>query len=396
MPADPAGRRALVCLAAAVFLLGTADAMTGAYLVLFGFDEVGLSPVAIGVLSSTGALASIVASSRAGRGFDRRPSRAYALGAVAAGAVGYAAVSVTRSYAVLLLLVLLPLGALGAAFPQLFALARLVLGDGEAGQRSAPLLRSVWSLAWALGPLLGALVLHASGYTALFAVAAAVLALTAVVVLGVPEPASAAPPSPEGDGAEGAVLVAGARVAVLASSVTLFFTAMFAGSVALPIYVTHGGAHGADFVGLLFSACAAVEVVAALALAAAPARVSQRALITGSTVAFAAYFAVTASTHDATVLLLAQVLRGTGIAVVGAAGIRFFQDLLAPATARATTLFSNATIAGSLVSGVLAGGSVSAVGARPTLALCGLLALVSATVFALASRPARRAAPRPA
>jgi SET family sugar efflux transporter-like MFS transporter len=34
------------------------------------------------------------------------------------------------------------LGGLAAAFPQLFAMAWMVLGDGPAGRQSAPLLRS--------------------------------------------------------------------------------------------------------------------------------------------------------------------------------------------------------------------------------------------------------------
>lgn len=36
-------------------------------------------------------------------------------------------------------------------------------------------------------------------------------------------------------------------------------------------------------------------------------------------------------------LVIAQAFRGVGIAIVAAAGIRYFQDLLAPATGRATT-----------------------------------------------------------
>ena len=65
-------------------------------------------------------------------------------------------------------------------------------------------------------------------------------------------------------------------LALLVISVVLFFLAMFAGSVALPLYVTRGLHQPDTTVGLLYSACAAVEILAALALAGLPQRVSQR------------------------------------------------------------------------------------------------------------------------
>jgi SET family sugar efflux transporter-like MFS transporter len=168
--------------------------------------------------------------------------------------------------------------------------------------------------------------------------------------------------------------------------VAAFFTAMFAGSVALPLFVTRALHQPGSVVGVLFSACAAVEVLAALALAAMPARVSQRALISGGMLAFVLYFALTVVARGLPLLLVGQVARGVAIAVVGAAGIQFFQEVLAPATGRGTTLFSNASTTGSLVAGVLAGAAVRAVGYTATLGLCGVLAAAAVVLFVAASR----------
>src|SRR3954471_14683533 len=120
-----------------------------------------------------------------------RPATDAALVAVG-GALGLSAMAVSRSFVVLIVVALTLMGALSAAFPQLFTLARVVLGDGAAGRRSAPLLRSGWSLAWAVGPLLGAAVLARSGYPALLLAAAATLLLTAALTLTVPRPRTAA------------------------------------------------------------------------------------------------------------------------------------------------------------------------------------------------------------
>jgi SET family sugar efflux transporter-like MFS transporter len=373
---------AFVSLGLAVLLLGIADSMVGSYAVLFAADEVGLTPLQVGAFASAPALGGILVSWLLGRRFDRRPTRRYAVVVTALGALGLVLMTLTESFLVLVVLALTLLGGLTAAFPQLFALARLASGDGAAGQRSAPLLRSAWSLAWAIGPLIGAALLTLTTFGTILRAAAAALVLTSVVVLTVPA-TGPAPASTVETPADGPIRSVPSRIglAMLIASVVLFFAAMFAGSVVLPLFVTRFLHQPSSAVGLLFSACAAVEVVTALALATAPPALSQRMLILGAMVTFVVYFALTVLARGMPLLLLAQAARGVAIAVVGAAGIRFFQDVLAPATGRATTLFSNAATAGSLVAGVLAGASVGFFGYLTTLVLCGLTAAVAVVLF---------------
>jgi SET family sugar efflux transporter-like MFS transporter len=369
----------MVSLAGAVLLVGIADSMVGSYLVLFASDQLHLDPLQVGVVSSATAVSGIAISWLLGRRFDRSPARRYTVGVVLSGAIGLALASRVTSFAALLLLASTLLGSMAAAFPQLFAMGRLTLGDGPAGRRSAPLLRSCWSTAWAIGPLLGAAMLHRGGYSGLLLTAAGVLALVALVTLTAPPPRSHPAVEP---GAKGTADGPGASaVAWYTMSITLFFTAMFAGSVALPLVVTRSLDLGPSAVGLLFSVCAAVEIAAALGLAAVPARINQRALIISGMAAFIVYFGLVMLAQGMPLLIAAQVARGYAIAVVGAAGIRFFQDLLAPNTGRATTLFSNASSAGSLVAGVLAGVSIGRFGYLSTLALCGAVAAAAAAAF---------------
>ncbi|TWF75849.1 SET family sugar efflux transporter-like MFS transporter [Pseudonocardia hierapolitana] len=383
-----AGNRAFPALATAVLLLGTADSMVGAYLVLFAADGARLTPVQVGLLTSATAAGGMVVNLLAARRFDRAPTRAYAAGAAALGALGYFLLPRTSTFPLLLLIAGTLLAAVAAAFPQLFALARVVLGAGSAGRRAAPLLRSGWSLAWAIGPLAGAAVLAVAGFAGTFCVAAAVLALTALVVLTVPAPGSPVPETtpehrPAGSSA------APVAVGPLVTAVALFYLAVFAGSVALPLHVTRGLHLPASAVGLLYSVCAAVEVVAALVLARLPARIRDRGLIVAAMGSFAA-FCVLAVLADGMVLLLAsQVARGVAIAGVGASGIRFFQDVLAPAAGRAMALYSNANAAGALLAGVLAGMAVQYWGSPGTLLACGGAAVAGAVTFVLGTSPGR-------
>jgi SET family sugar efflux transporter-like MFS transporter len=365
-----------LALFAAVLLLGVADAMVNSYFVLFGADVVGLTPLQIGVWASVAAVGGITTGWWLGRLFDRRPARTYAIVVTLLGSAGYALLPRVSSFLVLLAMAATVLGALSASFPQLFALARAVLGEGTAGQRSAPLLRSAWSLAWAVGPLLGALVLSRGGYSWLMWTAAGVFLASALTVFVVPRPRSvtAANTSP------------GRTPVLLTVSVTLFFTAMFAGGLALPLFVTRALHQQPVSIGVLFSTCAAVEVVATLGLAVVPARVSQRAVILGGFGSFVGYHALTVVSSGLPMLVIGQAFRGVGIAIVGAAGIRYFQDLLAPRTGRATTLFANASTAGLLVSGILSGLAIEHLGYRTTLLLCAVTAALGGIAFTLGSR----------
>ena len=131
-----AGRRAaFASLAAAVLALGIADSMVGSYAVLFAADQAGMTPLQVGIFASAPSVGGIVVSWLLGRRFDRRPTRRYVPVVTLLGALGLVLMTFTTSFPVLILLALTLLGGVAAAFPQLFALAQLLTGDGAAGQR---------------------------------------------------------------------------------------------------------------------------------------------------------------------------------------------------------------------------------------------------------------------
>lgn len=120
-----------------------------------------------------------------------------------------------------------------------------------------------------------------------------------------------------------------------------------------------------------------------------PARVGKRGLILLGMLLFTGYFVLVAVSASMPLLLASQVARAVALAVVGALGITYVQDLLPHATGRATTMFANTLTIGSLISGVLAGAAAQALGYRAALLLCGLLAAGGCVLFAAARvRPA--------
>ncbi|MDG4825032.1 sugar efflux transporter [Asanoa sp. WMMD1127] len=375
-----------------MLLLGIADSMVGPYLVLFGTKEVGLSPLRVGIFMSLVAASGLVLSAWLGGRYDRSASRWPAFVAVVAPALGYLALAEARSYPLLLFIAVGLLGAGMAAFAQLFTLARTHLdrSGSTSGRRGTPALRSVWSVAWAIGPLIGAAVLEARGFRGLMGLTALAFALVSVPLLLL----GATPPAPVRLAARDTDGRLRAPVLLAAAAFTLFHTAMLSGSVVLPLFLTRTLDRADSDVGLLFSVCALVEIPVALSLMFLPAKVRKERLIDMGMLLFVAYFALVAVSSSLPSLVVTQVARGAAIAVVGALGITHMQDLLPQATGRATALFANTLAIGSLVSGVLAGAAAQLLGHRPALLLCGVLSAVGSGLLIAGRRAPSGTGPR--
>ena len=381
----PVRDRPFAALAASVVLLGLADSFLRTYFVLFLVDDAGLDPVRAGLLTSVPAVVGIGLSIALGRRFDRRPTRRWVVLSVLVSAAGYALLTTTTSFWWLLLLSATLLAAYNVPYPQLFSLAPVVLGEGPAGRRGVPLLRSGWSLSWAVGPLAGAALLPVVGFTGLVHLAVGVLLVLVVTTAAVPAPPPAAPREPAADGPRRRTVPT--DVVLLTTGVGLFFLALFAGSFALPLHVTRTLDLPAQVLGWAFSACAVVEVVAALAVAALPHRVGQRRLVVVGTACLAVHLVLVVLADGPVLVLVSQVPRGAAIAVLTSAGLRFLQDRMRPATGLATTLFSSAADAGGLLAGVLGGVAVAAAGTRGALAGCAVVAVGAVLLLAAGSRP---------
>jgi len=366
-----------------VLALGIAESMIGPYLVLYGTQTAHLTPLQVGVFVSLISVSGLAVSTWLGRRYDRDASRGPALVTLAAPALGYAALTTTTSYPLLLLIAVGLLSAGTAAFPQVFALARTHhehTGEVTAGRRT-PALRSTWSLAWAVGPMIGAGLLASGNYHQLLLATALAFALVAVplVLLGrTPRAPRRERETPAASRPTGAMLLA-------AASFTCFHTAMLSGSVVLPLYVT-GTLHQPDRqVGLLFTVCALVEIPVALATMALPAARRKLVILAGMGL-LAGYFVLVAVSTTMPLLIGTQVARGVALASAGTLGITYVQDLAPHAPGRATTLFANTLTVGSLVSGLLAGAVTQALGFRPALLACAALT-VSGVILLAGVRP---------
>ncbi|BDP44459.1 putative sugar efflux transporter (plasmid) [Deinococcus aetherius] len=362
--------------AVAALLLGTATSFTGPYLPLFAREAAHMSPLSLGVFMTLVSLSGILISTGLARWSDRRPgNRAVVLLTVLAAAVGFALLSMTRSYLPLVLIGCLFLGTGAGAFPQLFALARAGFGMAgpELAERGMITLRSVFSMAWMLGPAVAALILARLGFTGLFlATAACYLTVGLPLLLARFRPAPR-PPASERDSAgtpPGDAGPARRPLALVALSFVLYGISNNMGFIALPLHVT-GALHAPEStVGFLVGLCALLEIPFILGFALWPRRVPHERLITLSFALFAGYFVLLALAPAVWVLAAAQLVRAAVIAVTTTLGMAYFQELMPGRTGTALTLYTNTGSVGAVLSGVVSGAFAQAFGYQAVFLLC--------------------------
>ena len=282
------------------------------------------------------------------------------------------------------------LGTGAAAFPQLFVLARRYLVGTRDIEHGTPVLRSTWSIAWAIGPVTGGALQAWQGFVGLFLAASLAFGLVAlpVLMLGAGPGGEAVTAAPCGEPTQ-----PDRSLLPVVISFTLFHTAMFSGSVILPLWMTQALHRPYSDVGLTFSVCAGVECLAALVVALRPPRIAKERVILLGMLLFVGYFALIAASSSIVVIVAAQAARGIAISIVLALGITYFQDLLPRQPGRATTLLSNTATAGSLLAGVLAGAIAQVLGYRAALAVCAVLSTAAWIALIAARKRGTRPSP---
>ncbi|WP_293913764.1 MFS transporter, partial [Deinococcus sp.] len=154
----------------------------------------------------------------------------------------------------------------------------------------------------------------------------------------------------------------------------------------LPLLVTKTLGGDTAQVGFLVSFCAFLEIPMMLALVTLRRLPSLSTLIKLALALFVVQFALTALAQGMAPLILSQVLRAAGIAVMAGLGMTYFQKLMPGRFTAATTLFANTTSVGGVLSGVVSGAWAQAFGYRSVFVLCAVLGLLAWGVMEFALR----------
>jgi len=362
----------------AILLASLAEAVAGSYMALLAVAKIGMSPLELSAFLTLSAVSGIVVTTVFGQRHDRNPVMWPLLVALVAKAVGYGLCAVLTETWMLLLNAFFLFGLSSASFALLFAIAKGYLDrvGGAAVQRGMAALRLTSSLAWAIGPALGAGLVAVWSFEGVFA-GAAVLAVLALglVIFGRIE----AVPADRGERAKITLdVVLAAAPAVIA--MTAFHLVMFMGSNAMSIVVIEELGTATD-VGLLFSLCAALEVMVMAVFVVRPVEGDTRWLLLVGFALFALYFVMPIIWPTLASLYWGQIPRAIAIGIISVLGMAYIQGLLPGRAGIASALFGNTMSAGFLLSGLGTGLWAEGFGYWSLFIVCAVVSLVGGAVL---------------
>jgi len=294
--------------------------------------------------------------------------------ALAGSAVGYALFGLTTNFVALIVIAALPVAIGAAAFSQSIALAKRNFNQSSPHtvNRAIGVLRASFSLAWAIGPAIGAILISAASFRGAFfgsaasgAIALATLAFVQRRV-ALANPAHTHPPKPANGGP---------AIALAVAALALFHTAMFLGSIPLPIVITTSLGGVESDVGITMSLCAALEIVVMGALIWKPLQRGERVAIVAGFAAFIVYFVALTLVRSVGGVFWAQIPRAVGIGLVSYLGISFLHSLMPHRAGAAAALFSNSGQLGSVLAALSVGGLAKAFGYASIFVVCAVLSV---------------------
>ena len=352
--------------------VGLADAISLPYIVLFLVDKAALSPVSLGAILTARAAGSIAFSAAFGAWIDKRPTLKPLVLALAGSSIGYGLLGFTTNFLALMMIAALPIAIGAAAFSQSVALLKRCFDQSSPHtvNRAIGVLRASWSLAWAFGPLVGAVIVAAAGFRGAF-LASGASGLAALVALAFVRSKTLSRETVHVT--HPAETPGGLAIGLAFAALALFYTAMFLSQFAFPILLTTALGGATSDVGIAMSLCAAIEIVVMGAIIWRPVKRGERAVIAFGFAAFVVYCLTLALAGSVATVFWAQVSRAVAIGLVTYLGISFLHSFMPDRAGAAAALFSNAGQLGSVLAALSVGGLAKAFGYASIFAVCAVL-----------------------
>ncbi len=360
---------------AANFALGMASSFVVPFLSMWGTLHIGMSPVLFGTFMTITSVSAIVLSTLLARWSDSHvPRRTMLIVGSLCGMLGYSGYAFLTDVTALLLCGSLLVGTATVNFSQLFAFVREELARPENKSADMPLLMSLlrvsFSLAWTVGPAIGAWVTVHWGYRGIFLGAVSLFAIFLVFALRF-VPHRPHPPVARHTNRPSLIRVL-ARGDVVSTfiALVLVFAAFSMNMMNLPLLVTQALAGTKADVGWIFSIAPVFEVPLMIWFGQLAARGHQVGLIRFGVIVSAVYFVALIFAQAPWHIYPMQILSAIAIAIMTNITITFLQDMLPGHTGLATTLYSNSFSGGSLIGFLTFGLLLERVGYRGVFVIC--------------------------
>ncbi|SMF84974.1 Predicted arabinose efflux permease, MFS family [Paenibacillus uliginis N3/975] len=367
-----------------VLLVGVGISITQPYLSLYATEDLGMSAGAFGVFIAVSSLSGVVVNSlivkRSDSGLDRKW---LIILAMLSSALGYASYLVFDNFIILLIVITIFNGYGASAMPQIYAYAQESAIESQTSDRTFAMstLRSLVSLGFLIGPLVGTLILGLLGYRGLFLGTSAIYLTIASLIFLFLQKRKTVQGNDKKRKSKATSSLKNRQIMQPLIAFTLLFAVNAINGINTPLFIINElqGTH--MDVGLVVSISAGLEIPIMLTLGALGRKISNHSLmIIGCFVALI-YYSILSISTDSWQLIAAQLLQATYVAIVMGNGLSYFTDLLPDSPGLSTTIYYNGSIIGRLV-GNMGGGIIAQfVGFRHVYWAC--LAIVIFSLFIL-------------
>lgn len=375
-------------LLGATCALGMAFSFVIPFLSMWGTQWVGMRPLVFGAYMMATSLSAIILSTALARWSDTHVTRKTMLILGSCGGVlGYSGYALVRDPAVLILIGSTCLALASVCFSQLFAHVREMpaahenAGDDPGFRMS--IVRVCFSIAWTVGPAIGAVVMARFSYRGVFLGAAGLyLLFLAGVLRFVPFQERSHATRTAVRQPVWRVLTRG-DIAACFAAFLLFFGAHTVNMMNLPLMVTKvlGGTPGD--LGIIFGVGPVVEIPLMLWFGHLAARGHQLRLIRLGALTTVVYFLALTLAQAPWHIYPIQILSGVVFAIMSNVAIVFFQDLVPGQPGLATTIFANAGNVGNIAGFFCFGAMVEQAGHRGVFGICAAAAAVTLVILML-------------
>lgn len=345
-----------------MILLGMALAITVPFFVLYATQELGMTRGLYGVMMALFALAGFMVNTIVARFSDRANfNRKYMIMfSVMMAAIAFSTYFYINNPAVFIMIYVF-FGGMGApAMPQLYASARESINVSASSKNAVfanTLLRSMFSFGFLFGPLVGTVLLKKFGFAGIFG---GTILLYIIVLLSflffyqevkVEKPAHTKghiePVAPN--------LLKDTYLLIPFLAFVFLHIGQWMYTLNMPLFVTEFLNADEANVGYLASLCAGLEVPFMIILGILASRFQTRTLLMIGAIFGGGYYLSIGLFDSVTAMLIGQIGLAFFLAILLGLGISYFQDTLTDFPGYASTLFSNAMIAGQLLGNLLGG-----------------------------------------
>ena len=369
-----------------MLMIGISMALTSPYLSLYCTKVIGISPGSYGLLMALVALSGVLINTILAKYSDNGMNRKMVIIiAVLFYASGYITFLLIHNYVILLIAIPLLMGLGAPAVPQIFAAAREAVNTSETVNSTFAnsLLRSLFSMGFLVGPLVGSILLTGFGYEGVFLGTFSGFIGIAVLVLVLLRQGQGVGIKPTVN-VRSIQNIEGGHIGlrnkyVLLPFITLILLNMcnVAYNLNIPLFVVNE-LHGTNTqAGWVISLSAGLEIPLMIGLGGVAARIGNKKMMLIGGSVDVVYHLIVLNSTALWQILAGQLLQASFVAMVIAIALSYFQDLLPTLPGLATILYMNASTLGQLLGNLSGGWVAELAGSRNVSWMCLGLLVVS-------------------